>query len=50
MNTDALYYKLALDDLHLQVLKALNRGEQVTEQLLVQIIADLKKGAEERVS
>lgn len=50
MNINELYYTLALDDLYLQVLKAINRGEQVTERLLVDIIYDLKKGAEERVA
>ena len=50
MNIKELYYKLALDDLYLQVLKAMNRGEDVTEQLVAQIIADLEKGAEERTA
>lgn len=45
-----LYYKLALDDLYLQILKAINRGEQVTEELVTQIVTDLKNGAEERTA
>lgn len=50
VSIEALYYKLALDDLYLKVLKALNRGEQVTEELVTQIIGDLKNGAEERTA
>lgn len=48
VSIEALYYKLALDDLYLQLLKAINRGEQVTEELVTQIIMGLKDGAEER--
>ena len=47
--TQELYYKLALDDLYLKILQAVNRGETITEELVTQTITDLKNTSSERV-
>ena len=44
-----MYYNLALDDLYLKILQAVNRGEKVTEELVTQAITDLKNTSSERV-